>query len=77
MRADVSLFGICSAPSPVALNWCISQGTIPIPGAKTLKQAQDNMGALGWKLSASEIAALEAGADEAPRGMVQNIFQTS
>ena len=61
----------------VAINWCICQGAIPVPGAKTLKQAEDNMGSLGWRLSGSEHAALEAAADAAPRGMVQNVFQTS
>ena len=65
------------AAAQVALNWCICQGAIPIPGAKNLAQAGDNLGALGWRLSASELAALEDAADAAPRGMIQNIFQTS
>eukprot|EP00884_Botryococcus_braunii_P018897 jgi/Botrbrau1/5691/Bobra.0071s0025.1 len=60
----------------VALAWCISKGTIPIPGAKTLRQAQDNLGALAVKLSASEVAALEDAARQAPRAMIQNVFQT-
>ena len=61
----------------VAINWCICQSTIPIPGAKTILQAEDNLGALGWRLTASEMAALEDAADAAPRGMIQNVFQTS
>ena len=61
----------------VAINWCICQGTIPIPGAKSLTQAEDNLGALGWRLSSGEMAALEEAADAAPRGMIQNIFQTN
>jgi pyridoxine 4-dehydrogenase len=61
----------------VAINWCICQKAIPIPGAKTLVQAEDNLGALGWRLTASEMAALEDTADAAPRGMIQNVFQTS
>jgi hypothetical protein len=26
----------------VAINWCMAQGTVPIPGAKNLAQASDN-----------------------------------
>ena len=62
--------------SQVAINWCIGQGTIPIPGAKTLANARDNLGALGWRLSADEMGALGEAADAAPRGMIQNVFQT-
>ena len=51
---------------------------MPIPGAKDLRQARDNLGALGWRLSAGELAALDAAAAAVPRAnrMVQNIFQT-
>jgi pyridoxine 4-dehydrogenase len=59
----------------VALNWCICKGTIPIPGAKTLVQAQENLGALGWLLEGGEVEALDKAATQA-RPMVQNIFQT-
>ncbi|XP_074380586.1 pyridoxal reductase, chloroplastic isoform X3 [Apium graveolens] len=60
----------------VAINWCISKGTVPIPGVKTLKQAKDNLGALGWNLSSDEILELESAARESPRKMIQNVFQT-
>ncbi len=60
----------------VALNWCIAKGTIPIPGAKSLAQAQDNMGALGWQLDANEVAELDRTSRTLKRQMVQNIFQT-
>ncbi len=43
----------------VALNWTICKGTVPIPGAKNAKQAQDNLGALGWRLSEAEVVALD------------------
>jgi aryl-alcohol dehydrogenase-like predicted oxidoreductase len=47
-------------PAQVALNWLIAQGNvIPIPGAKTANQAQQNAGALGWNLSADEVAKLD------------------
>eukprot|EP00850_Spirogloea_muscicola_P002789 SM000011S18967 [mRNA] locus=s11:142589:145246:+ [translate_table: standard] len=60
----------------VALNWCMRKGTIPIPGAKSLEQVKDNLGALGWRLNSGEVAALDDAADQIPRGMIQNIFQT-
>jgi aryl-alcohol dehydrogenase-like predicted oxidoreductase len=48
----------------VALNWCICKGTMPIPGAKNAAQAQQNAGALGWKLTPEEVAALDQASDE-------------
>lgn len=62
--------------SQVAINWCICQGTIPIPGAKSVEQAKDNLGALGWQLDASEVANLNKAAANTNKKMVQNIFQT-
>ena len=54
----------------------MSQDTIPIPGAKSLQQAEGNLGSLGWRLDSGEQAALAEAADMVPRGMIQNIFQT-
>jgi pyridoxine 4-dehydrogenase len=62
--------------SQVAINWCICKGSIPIPGAKSVEQARENIGALGWQLNASEIAELDRAAANADKKMVQNIFQT-
>ena len=61
----------------MAINWCIAQGTVPIPGAKSLRNAQDNINSLSWSLSTAEVDELSAMAEKSPRGMVQNIFQTS
>jgi pyridoxine 4-dehydrogenase len=63
-------------PAQVALNWCIAKGTLPIPGAKTLAQAEQNLGALGWLLDAGEIAELDQASRGSDRQMVQNIFQS-
>jgi aryl-alcohol dehydrogenase-like predicted oxidoreductase len=46
-------------PAQVAINWTISKGTLPIPGAKNARQAQENLGALDWKLSEGELNALD------------------
>ncbi|MEO1590364.1 MAG: aldo/keto reductase [Cyanobacteria bacterium J06632_22] len=60
----------------IALNWCICKGTIPIPGAKTAAQAQQNIGALGWQLTPAEVGELDRAAAGTSKKMVQNIFQT-
>ena len=60
----------------VAINWCICKGTIPIPGAKTLQQAKQNTGALGWQLNSAEVSELDAASAACDQQMVQNIFQT-
>ena len=46
-------------PAQVAINWTICKGTLPIPGAKTLRQAEQNCGATGWRLSDAEMADLD------------------
>ena len=43
----------------VALNWTICKGAMPIPGAKNVAQAQENAGALGWRLTDEEVARLD------------------
>lgn len=60
----------------VAINWCICKGTIPIPGVKSVKQAEENLGALGWKLSPNELDELEYAATQSSGKMIQNVFQT-
>lgn len=60
----------------VAINWCIVKGAIPIPGAKNLKQAQENIAAKDWLLDAGEVAELDCTAAKINKPMVQNVFQT-
>ena len=50
--------------SQVALNYIISKGAIPIPGCNTSSQLVDNMGAMGWRLTPTEIKMLELEADK-------------
>jgi aryl-alcohol dehydrogenase-like predicted oxidoreductase len=47
----------------VALNWVICKGALPIPGAKNAEQAQENAGALGWRLTDEEVAKLDETSD--------------
>ncbi len=46
-------------PSQVALNWLIRKGATPIPGAKDERQARENVGTLGWRLTDLEVEALD------------------
>jgi aryl-alcohol dehydrogenase-like predicted oxidoreductase len=43
----------------VSLNWIICKGAIPIPGAKTLQQAEQNIASSGWRLTSDEINLLD------------------
>lgn len=43
----------------VALNWVVAKGAVPIPGAKTKKQAAENGAALEWSLNSDEVAELD------------------
>ena len=47
------------SPSQIALNWLISKGVLPIPGAKNQTQVILNTGALDWHLKESELAELD------------------
>eukprot|EP00899_Mesostigma_viride_P008769 jgi/Mesvir1/17894/Mv12964-RA.1 len=59
----------------VAVNWCLTKGLVPIPGARDVRQAEENLGALGWRLSDAEVVELEVAAAKAKQ-VTQNIFQT-
>jgi len=48
----------------IALNYIISKGAIPIPGCRTVTQLKDNIGAMGWRLSPTEVKILELEADK-------------
>ncbi|MBN1370606.1 MAG: aldo/keto reductase [Anaerolineaceae bacterium] len=50
-------------PSQVALNWVMCKGALPIPGAKTLLQAEQNAGASGWRLSDEAVMQLDEMSD--------------
>jgi aryl-alcohol dehydrogenase-like predicted oxidoreductase len=50
-------------PGQVALNWVISKGALPIPGAKNAAQARENARALGWRITDDEARHLEQVAD--------------
>jgi aryl-alcohol dehydrogenase-like predicted oxidoreductase len=51
-------------PAQVALNWTLRDGgVVPIPGAKSAAQAEENAGAGGWRLTAEESRRLSRAAE--------------
>ncbi|HNN14614.1 MAG TPA: aldo/keto reductase [Anaerolineales bacterium] len=50
--------------SQVALNWVICKGALPIPGAKNVKQAEENAGGAGWRMSDEEVEQLDKVTDD-------------
>ncbi|MDP1548476.1 MAG: aldo/keto reductase [Anaerolineales bacterium] len=45
--------------SQTALNWLICKGAMPIPGAKNIRQAEENAGGAGWHMKEEEVARLD------------------
>ena len=62
-------------PSQVALNWVIAKGAVPIPGAKNRAQAQENAGALGWRMDAEDVALLDEAALPGRRTVASRVWQ--
>ena len=55
-------------PAQVALNWVLAKGAVPLAGAKNAAQVRSNVGALGWRLSADEVAALDKASEPVQLG---------
>ena len=64
-------------PAQVALNWVVCKGAIPIGGASKVQHVEDNLGALGWRLSQEQQESLEAAADSLPFEFNGCGFQTA
>jgi aryl-alcohol dehydrogenase-like predicted oxidoreductase len=62
-------------PSQVALNWVIAKGAVPIPGAKSRKQAEENAGALGWRIDDDDMARLDRAALPGIRSLQSRFWQ--
>jgi aryl-alcohol dehydrogenase-like predicted oxidoreductase len=62
-------------PVQVALNWIICKGAVPIPGAKNRAQAEQNSGALGWRLTPDEMQMLDRVSKVGQRTLFHRIWQ--
>lgn len=74
LRAVASEYG--KSQTQVAINWAMCKGTVPIPGARTIEQARENLGATGWSLRQDAVDELDAAALKVSKPMIQNVFQT-
>jgi len=73
---DVLAKDLDKSQSQIAINWCLCKDTVPIPGARTLQQARENIGAIGWKLDKNMVEELDRAALGLSKPMIQNVFQT-
>lgn len=64
-------------PAQVSLNWIMCKGAIPIPGASSVRNVRENVGALGWRLSDDDVALLDAAADALEFEFRGSGFQTA
>ena len=62
-------------PGQVALNWVVTKGAVPIPGAKNRRQAEENAGALGWHLDGDQLARLDRAALPGIRNLASRVWQ--
>ena len=62
-------------PAQVALNWVICKGAVPIPGAKNKEQAEQNAGAVGWRLSPDDVRALDRVSKAGQRKLFHRFWQ--
>ena len=58
--------------SAVALNFCINKGVVPVVGVHSGEQVDQNLEALGWRLTEDEIRRIEAVSIE---GKTSALFQ--
>jgi aryl-alcohol dehydrogenase-like predicted oxidoreductase len=52
----------------IAINWLLQRPSVSsvIIGARTIEQLRDNLGAVGWKLTPEQMAALDAASAPSP-----------
>ncbi|MCB0976333.1 MAG: aldo/keto reductase [Acidimicrobiales bacterium] len=62
-------------PSQVALQWIVSKGVVPIPGAKNRLQAEQNAGGMGWSLTEEELTRLDNVALEGTNDLRNRFWQ--
>jgi aryl-alcohol dehydrogenase-like predicted oxidoreductase len=62
-------------PGQVAINWTVAKGTLPIPGARDQRQAQEIVGTLGWSLTPDEVSALDQASDKVSQNPTRGILE--
>jgi aryl-alcohol dehydrogenase-like predicted oxidoreductase len=46
-------------PSQIAINWVICKGALPLVGVNNIKQLEEVLGAIDWRLSDEDMAKLD------------------
>lgn len=62
--------------SQVALNWNLQKGFLTLVGIRSVSQAKENLGAVGWALSSGEIDTIDAAAKKVKKTLIQNPNQS-
>lgn len=60
----------------IVLNWTLSKGFLVLVGMRSIEQATDSLGALGWNLTEAEIFVIDQAADKVPKSLIQNANQS-
>jgi aryl-alcohol dehydrogenase-like predicted oxidoreductase len=63
-------------PGQVAINWTVAKGTLPIPGARDRRQAEEIAGTLGWGLTPDEVSALDQASDQVPHNPIGSTLES-
>lgn len=63
--------------SQVALNWVLNKGFLVLVGMRSINQAKENLGSVGWTLTSAEIETLDIIAKKTPKQIIQNSFQNN
>lgn len=53
----------------IAINYVVAKGCVPVPGVKTVAQAEEVLGCLGWGLNDEEVQLLDSAADASEKGI--------
>lgn len=53
----------------IALNYVVAKGCVPVPGVKTVAQAEEVLGCLGWGLTEEEVQLLDSAAEASEKGI--------
>ena len=66
-----------TSSAQIAIAWCLAKNTVPIPGIRTVSQAQQTIeAATELHLSPDMVTELDVAAKAVTKPMIQNIFQT-
>ena len=55
----------------------MQKGFIPLVGMRSLTQAKENLGAVGWSLTSSEVNSIDMAALQVRKSLIQNINQSN